>query len=688
MKNFSKWIAEHSRLIVITAILLLVPAIWGYAHTRINYDILVYLPDDIETIDGQNILTDEFGIGAFSFVITDAESNDKLLALEEKIENIDHVNKVISVADLTDRIFPLEMLPSEIKEIAFAEDKTIILVTFDTSTSEEATITAIDAMRDIVDEQSHISGMTAMVLDTMNLSNREMLIYIVLAVIFCSLVLIFATDSYLIPVFLLGNIGIAILYNMGTNIFMGEISYITQAITAVLQLGVTMDFSIFLYHKYIEKKKSNTDKTEAMAEAIRETFKSVLGSSLTTIAGFLALCGMNLTLGQDIGLVMAKGVICGLLCVLTLFPSLLLVFDKSIEKTSHKSFTLKFKKLEHFVIAHYKAIILIFIVLSIPAIIGNSKVDVYYKLDNSLPEDLPCRVANKYLADNFDIVSPQIILLSADIPGQKIEELSQELSAMEGIDLVLAPKKLETTGVPIEMLPEDITSIFENEKYQLVIINSTYEVASDELNSQIDAINKTIKAYDENSLIAGEGALTKDLVEIADHDFLVVNYVSIAVIFVLMLIVLKSASLPILLVLVIEFAILANMALSYFTGVSLPFIASIVVGTIQLGATIDYAILMSTTYLKEREATKDKKEALKTTLGKTVPSVLVSALCFFAATFGVAIYSQIDMIASICHLLSRGALISMVTVITLLSALLLIFDKIIMKTTKNMKGNI
>lgn len=688
MKNFSDWIVDHAKHIVILACVLLLPAILGYLNTHINYDILVYLPEDIDTVEGQNILTDEFGIGAFSFVMTDKDSGLDLLQLEEKIEKIENVDKVLSVADITDKTIPIDMLPDEVMDKVYKDGKTIILVTFKTSTSDERTIEAVDELRKVVDDASSVSGMTAMVLDTMNLSNSEMLIYIVFAVILCSIVLAFATDSYMIPVFLLGNIGFAIIYNMGTNIFLKEISYITQAITAVLQLGVTMDFSIFLYHKYEVLKKEKKTKEEAMSIAIRETFKSVIGSSLTTIAGFLALCGMNLTLGKDIGLVMAKGVLCGLVCVLTLFPALLLVFDKVITKTAHKPLTPKFKRVQKFACNHHIIITTAFLLLAIPAVIGNGNVEVYYKLDNSLPEDLPCRIANSTLAEHFDIVSPEIILLDAKLSARDLEKLTHELEKVDGIKFVLSSEAIESSGIPGEMIPEELSSIYQNDKYKLLLLNSTYEVASPELNDQIDEITRLTKSYDESAIIAGEGALTKDLVEIADHDFLVVNYISIAVIFVLMLIVLKSISLPFILVITIEFAIFANMGISYFTNTQLPFIASIVVGTIQLGATIDYAILMSTTYLEERKKSKDKKTALKKTLSQTVPSVITSALCFFAATFGVAVYSQIDMIASICNLLSRGAIISMITVTLLLPALLSMGDKLIIKTTKNMKGSI
>lgn len=687
MKKSAKWIANHSLLIVIVSCILLIPSIFGSLNTRINYDILSYLPEEIETINGQNILTDEFGIGAFSFVITEEKNSQNLLTLEKKIKQIEGVNQTISIADLTDKSIPLNMLPDDILNSVYQKDKTLILVTFHEAISDNKTMNAIEELREVVNDAQSVSGMTAMVLDTMNISNEEMVAYIILAVIFCILVLMFATDSYLIPIFLLGNIGFAILYNLGTNIFLGQISYITKAITAVLQLGVTMDFSIFLYHKYEQQKELKKDKKVAMAKAIQETFKSIIGSSLTTIAGFLSLCAMSLTLGSDIGIVMAKGVICGLICVLTLFPALLLVFDKGIEKTKHKVLLPKFTGIQNFAIKYYKPIIIIFMLLAIPAIIGNNRTEVYYKLDESLPENLPSRIANQNLAEDFNIISPEIILLNKNINPQEKQQLKQEIESIEGIDNILTLASLEKLGIPQTMIPDEIMKNFQNDKYELLLVNSSYEIASTELNDQISKISEIVKKYDPKAIVAGEGALTKDLVEIADHDFKMVNYFSIIIIFILMLFVLKSFSLPIILVIVIEFAIFMNMAFAYFTNTTIPFIASIVIGTIQLGATIDYAILMSTTYLEERK--KNQKElAMKQTLAKTVPSIIVSALCFFAATFGVAIYSKIDMIGSICNLLSRGAIISMFAVSLILPALLLLFDSIIIKTTYKMKEGI
>lgn len=686
MKKIANWISNHSLLIVIMSFILLIPAIYGTLNTKINYDILSYLPKDIETIDGQNILTNEFGIGAFSFIMTNDINNQSLLKLEEKIKKIDGVNQVLSIADISDISIPLELLPNSILDKVIQKEETIILVTFHSAISEESTMNAIENLRKIV-EPTKISGMTAMVLDTMNISKKEMNSYVILAVIFCIIILLLATDSYLIPFFLIGNIGFAILYNLGSNIFLGSISYITEAITAVLQLGVTMDFSIFLYHKYEQAKEIEKDRKKAMEQAIIETFKSIVGSSLTTIAGFLSLCAMSLTLGSDIGIVMAKGVIWGLICVLTLFPSLLLVFEKALEKTKHKIILPKFKKIQNFARNYYKPIILIFLILAIPAVIGNSKVEVYYKLDESLPKDLPSRIANSKLAENFNIISPEIILLDKNISTNNINKMIEELETMKGIDSILAPSKIQSIGIDMDLLPEEITSIFNSEKYQLMLINSSYEIASNELNEQISEISKILKKYDKNAIVAGEGALTKDLVEITNHDFLMVNYISIGIIFLLMLIVLKSISLPIILIVVIEFAIFANMAMAYYMNTTLPFIASIVIGTIQLGATIDYAILLSSTYLEER-LTKNKNDAMKHTLEKTIPSIIVSALCFFAATFGVAFYSKIDMIASICDLLSRGSIISMLTVSLILPALLLAFDKLIIKTTSGMKGSL
>ena len=681
MHKFSKFISKHNIMILIIGILLLIPAIYYYLNTRINYDILVYLPEKIDTIKGQNILADDFGLGSYAYVMIDTKEEHKINSLEDKIRDIKGVNEVISIYDVIGTSIPKEMLPDKVVDKLYNDNTTIMMVTFKENTADDLTISAVRKLRDVVGDASRVSSMTSMVIDTMDLSEQEIVAYIVIAVILCLIILTVATDSYVIPGLLLFNIGMAIVYNMGTNIFFGQISYITKAIVAVLQLGVTTDFSIFLYHKYMMAKSKKKDKREAMASAIRDTFQSVIGSSLTTFVGFLALCTMDLTLGTDIGLVMSKGVLFGLICVMTIFPALLLTFDNLIEKTNHKKLFPDFKKIQDFSLKYYKVLFIIFIILMIPAYIGNKNYDVYYKLDDSLPSDLPFHVANSALADKFGIKSAEIALINKDIKSSKVEELVDELNSVKGIDMVLAPSTLVSEDVK-ELLPEELEEIVNNDKYQLIIMNSTYEIASTKLNKQVVQVENIIRKYDNNGIVAGEGALMKDLVTIADHDFHMVNYTSIIVIFIVMLIVLQSLGLPIILIFAIEFAIFANMACAYFTGTRLPFVASIVVGTIQLGATIDYAILMSTKYLEERhQKKKEKTKAMESTLRNTVPSIITSALCFFAATIGVALYTKIDMIGSICMLLARGAVISMLVVILILPALLMIFDKFIMKTT-------
>ena len=683
MKRIADKITNNGILILIVSFILLIVSVFGYINTRVNYDILVYLPDSIETIKGENILTDDFGLGSYAFVMVDNKSSNYILNLEDKIKDIKNVNAVYSVADVIDTTIPYDMLPDEVKDKLYSDNETIIFVTFDGSTSEDSTITAVRELRETVNDATRVSSMTAMVIDTMDLSNQEIVAYVAIAVLFCLIILLLTTDSYIIPFLLLGNIGIAIIYNMGSNYFLGDISYITKSISAVLQLGVTTDFSIFLYHKYEDSKKKIKDKKKAMSDAIVQTFKSILGSSLTTFAGFLALCTMDLLLGKDIGLVMAKGVLFGLLTVVTIFPAFLLIFDKQIDKTKHKILLPEFKKLPKFITSKSKAILIIFIILMIPAYYGNSHYDVYYKLDDSLPKDLAFNVANSNLAKKFNITSPEVIILDKDVSSSEVEELTDELKNVKGIDLVLAPSEIINNGLET-ILPDELQDLFNNDKYQLILTNSTYEIASDKLNDQITTINKIVHKYDKKAIVAGEGALMKDLITIADHDFKMVNYTSLAVIFVIMILVLKSLSLPMVLSLVIEFAIFVNMSIAYYTGTSLPFIASIVVGTIQLGATIDYAILMSTTYIEKRQKSADKKKCMEETLQFTIPSIITSALCFFAATSSVGFYTKIDMIGSICNLLARGSLISMASVIFILPTLLMMFDKIILKN-KNAK---
>lgn len=686
MKKIAEKICKSKNLILILSAVLFVLSFIGMKLTNINYDILVYLPEDIETVEGQNILTNDFGMGAYSVVITENMSNKQILELEEKFKSIDGVNQVISAYDVIGTSIPIDMLPNEIVQKFHQENTDLMFVTFKESTSSESTIDAIRNMKEIASDKVEISGMSAMVLDTMNLSDKEIVIYVVIAVILCLTVLELSLDSYVVPILLLGNIGVAILFNLGSNIIFGEISYITKALVAVLQLGVTTDFSIFLYHAYENKKKISSSKEEAMQDAIVETFTSVTGSSLTTIAGFLVLCTMNLTLGKDLGLVMAKGVLLGVVCVLTLFPSLLLVFDKLIDKTKHKPITIHFEKLNKFVIKHYKTIFVVFLLLLVPAYLANSKVDVYYKIDESLPDTLDSIAANTNLKEEFNIVSHEIILIDKNMKSDQVEEMVNKIENIDGIDFVLSFSKLKQLGLTENMLPNEIVSVFESNNYQMLFLNSTYDIATTELNNQVVEVNKIIKEYDKDGILAGEGPLMKDLVTISDEDFNNVNYSSIICILLIMVIVLKSVSLPILLILAIEFAIFMNMSASYFGGVVLPFVAPIVLGTIQLGATIDYAILMTTNYLKLRKEGIPSKGAMFKTTNYCSTSIFVSGMCFFAATFGVGIYSELEMVGSLCTLISRGAIISMLVVIMVLPSILLVFDKLILKTTLNMKG--
>lgn len=679
-----KFICKNKLLIIIITLLLCIPAIIGYINTKINYDILVYLPKDIETLKGEKILTDDFNMGAFSIVVVDKMSSKEILDLEEQFKNINSVEHVLSITDITGTTIPINILPTKIVKKFSSGTSQLMLVTFKNSTSDDETLNAVAKMREITDEKVKIGGMSAMVLDTKELFNKEMLLYVIIAVILCIIVLELFLDSYLIPFLLMLNIGIAILFNMGTNIFLGNISYITKAIAAVLQLGVTTDFSIFLYHKYEALKKDYKNKNEAMAIAIHDTFISVFGSSLTTIAGFLALCTMNLTLGTDIGIVMAKGVLIGVICVLTLFPALLLVFDKQIEKTHHKALTPKFTRTKNFVIKHYKAIFICFIILLVPSYICQSNTQVYYKLDESIPDNYGYSIATKTLKEDFNQVSQSIVLVDRNKKDYEINEMINEIEKIDGVNKVLSSSELSNLGITDKMINNNIKDIYETDKYKMILITSNYDIATNELNEQVNKIDKVIKKYDQNSILAGEGPLMKDLVEITDQDFKNVNFTSIGVIFVIMLIVLKSFSLPLLLVSAIEFAIFINMGIPYLTNTTLPFIASVVIGTIQLGATIDYAILLTTKYLDERK-TNDKFKAVKIALDTSISSIFVSAMCFFAATIGVGLISKIDMIGSLCRLMSRGAIISMFVVILIVPSILLIFDKIIIKTTECFK---
>ena len=679
MKKISKFIINNKTKVLIISCILLVLSFIGMKLTTINYNILVYLPSEIDTIKGQDILTDEFNMGSYSIVVAENLSPKEILNLKNKITKVEGVNEVLSIYDVLGTNIPIDVLPSEIKDKIHQDNTDLMFITFKYSTSDERTINAVEEIRNITDHKLMQGGMSSMVLDTMNLSNEEITIYVIIAVALCLMVLELSLDSYVVPVLLLANIGMAIMFNFGTNVFLGDISYITKALVAVLQLGVTTDYSIFLYHAY-EDKKEKMCKEEAMEEAISETFTSVVGSSLTTIAGFLVLCTMKLTLGTDLGIVMAKGVLLGIISVLTIFPSLLLFFDKQVTKTKHKKLMPNFNKINTFIVNNNKAFFVIFIILLIPLYLANNKVEVYYKLDRSLPRYLESVKTNELLKEKYNIVSPQIILVDKNLKIDDLTNLTNELSSLKGIDLTLSTTKLAEYG-----LSDNMINLFDSDKYNLILINSKYDVATNELNNQIEEINKIVKKYDQNGIVAGEGALMKDLVTICDTDFKNVNYSSILCIFLILFIILKNFSLPFLLIIAIEGAIFANMSISYFTGSVLPFIAPIVLGTIQLGATIDYAILITTTYVNNRKTNKSKKECMINTLNYCGHSVLVSAACFFAATFGVGVYSKIEMIGSICNLISRGALISMLFVLTILPSILLIFDNIINKT--NMKGN-
>lgn len=686
MEKFGQFICKHKVAILIISLLLLIPSIIGYKATRVNYDILVYLPDNIETIKGENILADDFDMGAFSVVILENMQSKDIIELEKQFREVGNVEKVVGLTDIIGTDVPLEMLPDEIKDKLYKDNTTPVLVTFKDGISEDTTMETVEKLKEISNENCKISGMTATVLDTRNLSNSEVIIYVMIAVALCLIILQLALDSYLAPVLMLLNIGMAVLYNMGTNVFLGQTSYITKAISAVLQLGVTMDFAIFLYHSYKAEKEKASNNDEAMATAIAKTLVSVLGSSLTTIAGFLALCSMNLTLGKDIGLVMAKGVLIGVITAVTTLPAMLLVFDKWVEKTKHKEILPRFEKVKNFNLKHYKAILVAFIVILPFAVYGYTHTENYYNLSKSLPDTLNSIQANNELKDKFDMVSTELLLVDKNMPDYKLNEMLDKIERLDGIEWTLSYSKIsKEVNIPKEMLPEDITSIFESDKYQMVIINSKYEIATNELNSQIEEVNKIIKEYDDTAILAGEGPLMKDLVEISDHDFNSVNTVSIAIILVIMVFVLKSVSLPIILIAAIEFAIFINMGIPAYTGTVIPFIASIVIGTIQLGATIDYAILITTKYKTARIEGKDKHQAINEALGTSIQSIIVSALCFFGATFGVGMYSKIEMIGSLCSLMARGAIISMVTVLTVLPAFLIVFDKIICKTTANMR---
>lgn len=686
MVKVGKKIVKFRVPILILSIILLIPAVWGYVNTRINYDVLTYLPEDIETMQGQEIMTNDFGIGAFSMLMVDGMEDKEIVKLKEKVEKVDGVENVLWYDSLADISVPQSMLPSKLYDEYNTEDGTMMAVFFKDGTSSDETMKAITEIRKITGEQCFLSGMSAIVEDTKELAEKETPLYVLIAVALSALVLAITMESIFVPVLFLLSIGIAIVYNLGTNVFFGEISYITKALAAVLQLGVTMDYSIFLMHSYQEQQvRYNGDKERAMAHAIFQTFSSVIGSSVTTVAGFIALCFMSFTLGKDIGIVMAKGVIFGVLVCVTVLPSMILCCDKLIEKTKHKPLLPDIGRISDKVTKRYVIYVVAFVILLFPAIYGNNHTGVYYNLDESLPKNLPSVIANTKLKEDYNMNTTHMILVDSSVAGSDVKKMSQEIEKVDGVKWVLGLDNLVGSGVPADMLPESVTGMLKNDKYQLLMVNSTYKVATDKVNKQIEQIDKIMDKYDKGAMLVGEGPLTKDLINITDTDFKRVSAVSIGIVFVIILLLFKSITIPVILVGVIEFAIFVNMGIPFYTGTKLPFVASIVIGTIQLGATVDYAILMTTRYQRERSRGAGKFDAITTAHKFSAQSIIVSALSFFAATIGVGLYSNIDMISSLCILMARGALISMVVVVLILPSLFMVFDKIIVKTSKGFR---
>ena len=688
MEKFGKVIVKLRIPILILSFLLLIPSAIGYFNTRVNYDILYYLPNEIETMQGQDILMDDFNKGAYAMVVVqnmDTKSTDRLI---KKVENVDHVAQVISYTGIVGEDVPSEIVPSKFRKYFENDstDTTLFAIFFDNTTSSDDTMNAIIQIREQTEGQAFISGMSAVVTDTKNLSEKETPLYVLIAVVLVCIVLAIFMDSFLVPVFFMISIGMAIVYNLGSNILLGEVSYITKALAAVLQLGVTLDYSIFLWHSYKEMKEIYPDDhKEAMAVAIGNTLTSVVGSSITTVAGFIALCFMSFTLGLDLGIVMAKGVVFGVIGCVTILPSLILTFDRALEKTMHREIMPNFDKLATFIVNHSWIFVIVFVVLLGPAIYGQNHTSVYYDLSDTLPDDLACSQANKKLEENFDMNSIYMILADSSMSTDTANEMLDKLGDVDGVQFALGIDTALKSGIPQEFLPAKTVSELKGEDYQIMMIATDYKIASDEINNQISKVNDIVKSYDSKAMVVGEAPCTKDLITITDKDFKTVSAVSIVAIFVIILFVLKSISLPIILVSAIEFAIFVNMGIPYFTHTQIPFIASVVIGTIQLGATVDYAILMTTRYKKERSQGYAKKEAIQIALSTSIPSIIVSALGFFAATFGVGCIASVDMIGSLCTLMARGAIISMFVVIFILPSLFVLCDKLIINTSIGFK---
>lgn len=689
MKKFGKVVVKLRIPILVFSFLLLIPSVLGYFNTRVNYDILYYLPSDIDTMQGQDILLDDFGKGAYAMVVVDGMNKSNVSKLVKKVEGVDHVASVISYSGIVGDDVPSEILPDKFRSYFENEDSgaTLFAIFFDDTTSSDDTMKAIQEVRDVTDNQCYIAGMSAVVTDTKTMAEKETPLYVLVAVVLVCIVLAIFMDSFLVPVFFMLSIGMAIVYNLGSNYFLGEVSYITKALAAVLQLGVTLDYSIFLWHSYKEaKEETPDDHHEAMAVAIGNTLTSVVGSSITTVAGFIALCFMSFTLGLDLGVVMAKGVVLGVIGCVTILPSLILTFDRSLEKTMHREIMPNFDKPARWIVNHSWIFLIIFVLLLGPAIYGYNNTKVYYDLSDTLPEKLNCSQANKMLADNFDGTnSIYMILADSNLSAEDSDAMMNEVNDLDGISFALSIDSALGGEIPTEMLPDSLVSELKGDEYQIMMVSTNYTIASDEINDQINKVDAIAKKYDAKSMVIGEAPCTKDLITITDKDFKTVSAVSIVAIFFIIFFVLKSISLPVILVAAIEFAIFVNMGIPYYTGTTIPFISSVVIGTIQLGATVDYAILMTTRYKRERAAGNSKKEAISIALGTSIPSIIVSALGFFAATFGVGMIASVDMIASLCTLMARGAIISMFVVIFVLPSLFVLLDKVIIHTSLGFK---
>ena len=686
MKGFTKWLVRHRIAVIILCIALMIPSVLGMAATKTKYDLLYYLPQDLETVQGQEILLQDFGKGAFSLLVTEGMSISEQADLENALKEIPHVDSVIGFASITKGMFPIEIIPSNIREMFQRGDCMLSAVFFDEGSSSEETMEAINQIRRAAGEKCFVSGLSAVVTDTKQLVEEQEGIYVGIAVALCAVVLMITMDSFLLPLIFLACIGVSILWNMGSNYFLGEISYITKAVAAVLQLGVTLDYSIFLWHSYKEQKALIADKDEAMAEAIHLTFTSILGSSLTTIAGFVSICFMSFTLGRDLGIVMSKGVVMGLLGTVVLLPCVIRLLDGAIEKTSHKPLLPNVGGIGRFVARHYWVLAVVLVIMIFPAFYGYNHVHVYYDMSKVMPPELKSVIANKKLEETFDMATTHLLLVDSDVSQKDVRDMMEEMQQVNGVKSVIGIDSLLGAGIPESIVPNDVLSLVKGDRYQLMLINSSYVISSEEVNAQIDSLFSILKKYDRGGMLIGEAPCTKDLIACTDHDFTVVSLISIIAIFVIILLVQKSLSLPVLLVAIIELAIAANLCIPYYTGTELPFVGPILISTIQLGATVDYAILMTTRYKQNRLAGMDKKEAVEKAVASSAQSILVSGFGFFAATYGVGLYSNVDIISSMCRLIARGALLSVAVVLLLLPAMLLLLDKVIIHSTFDMKA--